>query len=146
MTARQYLKQVSKAKRQIVALEYEIEEWRTRLTSTTVTLKRDRVKSSPKADRFADLMAALVDKELYYQSLLYAYMKLRSDIVKQIWPMEPALYAELLYKLYVEEKSLRRASRELHYDYTYLCRVHGAALRAFEKTYLEPHEDNISQL
>lgn len=137
MTAKHYLKQLQKAQTNIEILAEEIERQRARLESTAAPVLGDRVQTSPGGDRFADLIAGLADREQVYQDMLYEYEILREKIVRQILDLESATQSQVLYQRYVKGKALRSISEELHYEYKYLCKVHGRALLAFAEAYPE---------
>lgn len=137
MTAKQYLRQLTKLELNITILTEELEERRTRLTSTAAPPLGDKVQSSPKGDVFASMMAALADKELQRAELIYAYERQRDTIVEQILGMENATQSTVLYMRYVQRKSLGEIATVLIYSYDRICHIHGEALLAFSKQYLE---------
>lgn len=138
MTAKQYLRQLTKLELNITILTEELEERRTRLTSTAAPPLGDKVQSSPKGDVFASMMAALVDKELQRAELIYAYERQRDTIVEQILGMENPTQAEVLYLRYVKGQRWDVIADAMHYNRQHVCRIHGNALVEFAKKYLEP--------
>ena len=137
MTAKQYLRQLTKLELNIMVLTEELEERRTRLTSTAAPQLGEKVQSSPKGDVFASMMAALADKELQRAELIYAYERQRDIIVEQILGMENATQSTVLYMRYVKHNSLGDIAKALIYSYDRICHIHGEALMAFSKQYLE---------
>lgn len=135
MTSRQYLRQLSRIQQNIRILSEEIERRKTKLTSTTVSASADRVQTSTSGDRFADMIAALADKELEQERLLYIYQTLRAQIVNQIQALDNPLYIIVLYKHYVEEKRLTVIAEETHYSYPSVKRIHSKALISFSEKY-----------
>ena len=135
MTAKQYLRQLSRIELNIQILSEEIERRRTKLESTTVATDNERVQTSGFGDRFAEMIAALADKEHQQEDLLYIYQTMRDKIVEQIRDLDNSLYASILYLRYVQEESMRDISEKMHYEYKYLCRLHGKALMAFSVAY-----------
>lgn len=137
MTAKQYLRQLSKLELNIRILTDELEERRTRLTSTAAPVLGDKVQSSPRGDSFAAAMAALVDKDLQRQELVYIYEQERDRIVAQIMALPNPLQARVLYDRYVQNRTLVQIADATHYSYTRICHVHGQALADFFRIYMQ---------
>ena len=137
MTAKQYLRQLSKLELNIRILTDELEERRTRLTSTAAPVRGDKVQSSPRGDSFAAAMAALVDKDLQRQELVYIYEQERDRIVAQIMALPNPLQARVLYDRYVQNRTLVQIADATHYSYTRICHVHGQALADFFRIYMQ---------
>ena len=141
MTARDYLRQLWRLAEQIRILQADIETDFARLTGTSVQLSADRVQTSPSGDKFADMMAALADKELQRDWLLLDFRLQRQVIVNQIAGMANPNYARLLFEHYANQKPLIIVAEEMHFSYSYLRRMHGAALAEFARQYPELKED-----
>ena len=140
MTAKQYLRQLSKLELNIRILTDELEERRTRLTSTAAPVLGDKVQSSPRGDAFAAAMAALADKDIQRQELVFIYEQQRDRIVGQIIELPNPLQARVLYDRYVQNRTLVQIADATHYSYTRICHVHGQALADFFRLYLQ--DDN----
>ena len=135
MTARDYLKQLGTLARRLAMLQEEIERRRTRLESTTVALKPDHVRTSGSGDSMTTGIAILADKEIELNELLYEYEAQRMKITAELLGLDNALYAQILYKIYVEEKDRACVASELFYSPPYISVLHGRALIAFEQKY-----------
>lgn len=135
MTAKQYLRQVRKAQLQIQRLNEEIEERRTAIQSTAAPIFGDRVQTSP-SDHFAAAMAQLIDLDMRRAEEMLDYLILKDKISAQVRSIEPELYQTVLYKRYINAKSLRKIAEEEGYSYDWICHVHGDALLAFSKKFL----------
>lgn len=140
MTAKQYLRQLSRIQQNIRILTEEIVMRRAKLTSITVAPSGDRVQVSTSGDRFADMMAALADKELQQESLIYEYQAMRDKIVDQILELENEIYSHVLYARYVQEWRWDVIANEMHYSREYICRIHGRALQAFSNKFYDSLE------
>lgn len=143
MTAKQYLRQLWRLQQNIRILTEEIEERRTQLTSTAVPTLGDKVQTSPGGDKFADMIAALADKEVYQEQLLYEYNIMRAEILGQIMALDNEMYVEVLRSRYLLRKQLKQIAKETNYSYDRICHIHGEALLAFSKKYLQPADDSI---
>lgn len=140
MTAKQYLRQLTKLELNIRILTDELEERRTRLTSTAAPPLGDKVQSSPRGDAFAAAMAAIADKDIQRQELVFIYEQQRDRIVGQIIELPNPLQARVLYDRYVRNRTLVQIADATHYSYTRICHVHGQALADFFRLYLQ--DDN----
>lgn len=137
MTAKQYLRQLSKLQHRINILKEEIDERRTRLESSAAPELGDRVQSTPNSDRFAEAIAILADKDLQRQEFIYIYEQMRDTIVDQILELENDLQARVLYERYVRCQYWDAIAEELHYSRQHICRVHGSALIEFARKHPE---------
>lgn len=135
MTARSYLGQLTRLQRNIERLHEEIERQRARLTSTAIKLSADKVQTSLHGDKFADVIAAIADKDLYYHELLTIYEALRERIVCQILQMPDQRYSRLLLLKYADGKKLDEIADLIHYSPGYVKQLHGSALSAFAAQY-----------
>jgi DNA-directed RNA polymerase specialized sigma subunit len=140
MTAKQYLRQLARLQLNIKILTEELEERRTRLTSTAAPVLGDKVQSTPKGDAFAAAMAAIADKDIQRQELVFIYEQQRDRIVGQIIELPNPLQARVLYDRYVQNRTLVQIADATHYSYTRICHVHGQALADFFRLYLQ--DDN----
>lgn len=136
MTPKQFLRQLRKIAANIEVLQEELTRLRSRLESTTVQLSADRVQTSQTGDRFADAIADLADKELYYMDMVEEYERLRQRIVDLILGMDNPIHVQVLYGRYVKGRSLSAIANELAYSYDRIKHVHGEALQAFDEKYL----------
>ncbi len=58
-------------------------------------------------------------------------------IINQIQGLENPSHTQVLFKKYVEYKSVRIIMNELHYSRTYLCKLVASALKEFEQKFLK---------
>lgn len=91
----------------------------------------DRVQSMP-ADRMSADVGRMLEIEAQIRARLIQYMEAKARIIDEIHMLKEPKYIEILYKRYVEEKELTVIAKEIPYEYTYACHVHGEALKAFE--------------
>ena len=137
MTGREYLGQLSIITKRLWILHEEIERRRARLERITLPLKQDHVQRSGKPDALSDGIAALADKEVEYSELLLTYEGRRMKITTELLGLDNAIYAQLLYRIYVEEKTRAQTAAEMHYSPPYISTLQRKALEAFEKKYPE---------
>lgn len=73
-------------------------------------------------DMFNDLMSRVLEEE-----------EKQRKIVEQVERLEFP-YKNILYKVYIQGKSLVTTASEMGYDYKYMCKMHGFALEKFDNT------------
>lgn len=59
----------------------------------------------------------------------------KEQIIKEIRGLRDKNYVQVLYKVYVQYKTVKQASKEMKKCYNYTVELHNKALAAFEKTY-----------
>lgn len=133
MKAKEYLMQIREADEKLRRRLRQREELAELVYGiSAVQYNKDRVQGGriPGADGKLDRLMDL-DKELLAEAEDLAELKKR--ITGEIEEVGNPLYVEILYKRYIEKKSLWEISRELNYSYSYIKHMHGAALMAFKK-------------
>lgn len=59
----------------------------------------------------------------------------KNQVIHEIRQLHNADYNQILYKIYVENKTLKESAREMKRSYNYVLNVHKKALAAFEKAH-----------
>lgn len=59
----------------------------------------------------------------------------KNQVIHEIRQLHNADYNQILYKIYVENKTLKESAREMKRSYNYVLNVHKKALAAFEEAY-----------
>lgn len=134
MKAKEYLLQVREADEKLKRRLRQRDELAMMVYGiSAVRYDKDRVKGGniPGDDNRLDKLMDL-DNELIAEAKELAELKKR--ITEEIERVDNPLYAEILFRRYVQKKSLDRIAKELNYSYTYVRHQHGAALKFFEKT------------
>lgn len=121
--AKEYLQQLKKTDEIIKELEREKRELGKRLSrvSTLDLIAR--------ADIISKLNAVITDID----KLNAEYAMKRHEISRTMHSLSRTEYIQLLDKVYIENKSLLRASREMHYSYEHTKRMHVLALKELEE-------------
>ena len=60
---------------------------------------------------------------------------IKNQIIHEIRQLHNADYNQILYKIYVENKTLKESAIEMKRSYNYVLNVHKKALAAFEKAH-----------
>ena len=60
---------------------------------------------------------------------------IKNQVIHEIRQLHNADYIQILYKIYVENKTLKESAKEMQKSYNYILTVHKKALATFEATY-----------
>lgn len=120
MTAREYLSNFQKFK--VIAEQFEGEK-----KSLLRAEKAEFPKNKKKVQNLIE------EVETGIKSAIGEYEK----AVKLVQELDNGLYADFLFKKYVEDKSLLKISMEMNYSEVYMKEFHGKALKAFESKYID---------
>lgn len=60
---------------------------------------------------------------------------IKNQVIHEIRQLHNADYIQILYKIYVENKTLKESAKEMQKSYNYILTVHKKALAAFEETH-----------
>ena len=144
MNAKQYLKRIEKLDILIEQKGNEINNLRGIFTSViSPDFSEERVASGVSRD------ASFVNPVLKV-TVLEAEVKDLEDemakIIRRIRGLEDVRHVNVLYKRYVEFKSLVEIAVDMKYSYDYMRRLHGRALSDFERSHIKSHKDTQSPL
>ena len=138
MTAKQYLSQLRTLDIKIDQKQDEL--YRLRCAAERTTPTQDAGAGGGGAsDRVGSISAITADLDAEINADIDRLADMRHTIINQIHGLEDERYIRLLYKRYVEYKSLKQVSMEMHYEYAYTRRTHSDALAAFEAKWI--HND-----
>ena len=135
MSAKEYLGQIRKLDMRIGQRITELNQMRERLSILTgIDYSKDRVQSTPSSGN--KQVEEMVDCEHEILDMIAEETRLKHRIIAEIQILDNALYADILFRRYVECLSFERIACDMGYVYNYVCTVHGNALKAFEKQVL----------
>lgn len=136
MTAKKYLQQLYKL---CVQIQHRQEQLATLKASAAgfhaVDYSADRVQSTPD-DHMANAVGKYADLEAELNKMIDEYFFKQNYIIGQIDGIHNAQLSDILYARYVQMESISKIANDLHYEYTYCCRLHGKALKEFAAMYL----------
>lgn len=142
--ARNYLRQIHRLETRISMRQRQIKDLRRSMSYLkSVDYSADRVQTSPSGNGFTSDVLRLTDMELDIDRKIKACEALRETIIGQIERMADQRYVDVLSGVYIHRKDLMDIADDLHYDYYWVCHLHGEALKAFEVQY--PNIRNIPQ-
>lgn len=137
LTAREYLDQLQDID---INIEQEKDKLKTMRIDATgskgIDYTKDRVMISP-SDRLCGDVCDIITVDKKVTEKINRFLDAKEQIIDQIRGLHNPIYNQILYKVYVEYKSLKRASFEMHRSYAFVRDKHKDALQAFEETYPE---------
>lgn len=144
MKAKEYLNQLALLDMKINLKLKELDGLRTKLIGVgSVNYSDDRVQTSPKPDaQFAEILHNIECLEKEINDDIDKLVNRKHEIISQIQELKQPKQIEILYKRYVEYKSLEVIAVEMNYTYPYVRKLHGYALQEFEKRNKMLHKRN----
>lgn len=126
--AKEFLRQYQEALTDIRNLEAEAEEIESLAMSITVSTDGERVQSSGKKDRMADLAAKVADLEMEIMDMRTDALNILQKVERTIAQVNDRDYRQLLHMRYIEKRTWERIAVEMNYTYRWITRLHGKAL------------------
>lgn len=133
MKAKDYLKKLEDIDLKTKHLLEEVDTMKAMATSISAVSDGERVSSSMSGDKIPNIVAKYVDMENKINKQIDGYIDLRHKIIDEIHSMSNNLYMNILFKRYVEFKSLEEIAVDTGYSYIHIRKQHGYALLEFQK-------------
>lgn len=138
MKAKEYLQQLKRLDTLINQKIKELDELRTMSTVGAVDYSKERVQSNPLQDApFVRIVHKMIELEQEINAEIDNFVDTKHLIINQIQTLKNPDYISLLFKRYVEYKSLEKICVEMNFSYGYIKHLHGYALKDFEETVLK---------
>lgn len=137
MKAKEYLQQYQRLDAMVNQKIKELGNLYTMSVGTGgIDYSNERVQTSPSGDApFVTAVNRKIDlEEEIHQEIDRCVIK-KHEIINQIQLLGNPKHIEVLYKRYIEFKSLGAIAFEMKYTYQYVIELHGNALREFQKTF-----------
>lgn len=136
MTAKEYLRNISVLDKKIKANLKHIDDLRARVTSigSSSNLEAERVQGgSSNPDKVGNLVCKIDEYERIANETIDEYVASKNKAMSMIDKLDNGLYIEILTMRYFEEKSFEEIAVTLEKSYRHTTRLHGYALREFQK-------------
>lgn len=133
MNTKQYLSQIERLDRMIQNKLAEIYQLKTMACSVTVSNDGERVQTSGDKDRMGTTVAKIVDLERETDELVDSFVDLKKETMLIIRMIKSERHREILFKKYLEQKSLYEIAEELGMTDRGCKKAHKRALEEFEK-------------
>lgn len=135
MKAKEYLKQIEKLDKCINQRQIECDSYRLLAEATGGIQYGDRVQTSPQGDTLEKKVVRYVQLEQDINDMIDRFVDLKHKIIDEIQGLSEVKHIDILFKKYVQYKSLEQIAVEMNYTYQYVRELHGYALQEFSTTY-----------
>lgn len=135
MKVKEYLKQIEKLDKCIDQKQIECDSLRLLAESTGGIQYGERVQTSPQGDMLEKKVVKYVQMEQEINDMINKFVDLKHKIIDEIQGLSEVKHIDVLFKKYVQYKSLEQIAVEMNYSYPYIKELHGYALQDFERTY-----------
>lgn len=133
MTATQYLRQIENYDNRIKNKLIEEEQLSSLSTSVSAIPVGEKVQTSVKRDPMGDMIAKIFDLREEISKMISEFLQKKQEIVRTIEQVEDPLLYNILFKHYVEYKSLVRIADEMGYSEIHMKRMHLKAIAEVKK-------------
>ena len=139
MDTKQYLQQISRLDRMINNKLSEISQLRELAMSVSAVKNEERVQTTPNFDKIGTAYCKIEAMEEKLDNLIDEFVDKKNLIISQIDEIENETYYEILFARYIEKKTFEKIADEMNYSFRNTTRLHGLALREFERKFGEKY-------
>lgn len=137
MTTKEYLGQISRLNRMINNKLTEIAQLKDMAASISAPQSGERVQTTPNFDKIGTRYAKIDEMERKIDGMVDELVDKKEKIIQQIDSMEDENTYNILFTRYIEKKTFEVIATEMKYSWRQVIRLHGTALKQFEKKYGE---------
>jgi DNA-directed RNA polymerase specialized sigma subunit len=135
MTTKEYLGQISRLNRMINNKLTEIAQLKDMAASISAPQSGERVQTTPNFDKIGTRYAKIDEMERKIDGMVDELVDKKEKIIQQIDSMEDENTYNILFARYIEKKTFEVIATEMKYSWRQVVRLHGTALKQFEKKY-----------
>ena len=135
MTTKEYLSQISRLNRMIQNKLSDISQLRELSLGISAISNEERVQSTPNHDKLGTAYCKIEAMEEKLNEMVDEYVDKKEMIISQIDNMEDETYYDILFSRYIEKKTFEKIASDMNYSFRNTTRLHGKALKEFEKKY-----------
>lgn len=139
MTTKEYLGQISRLNRMINNKLTEIAQLKDMVASISAPQSGERVQTTPNFDKIGTRYAKIDEMERKIDGMVDELVDKKEKIIQQIDSMEDENTYNILFARYIEKKTFEVIATEMKYSWRQVVRLHGTALKQFEKKYGEEY-------
>ena len=137
LTAKQYLDQLRVIDTKINQKMEELADLMTAATSTgAIDYSKDRVQTSPQNAQ-ENRICKYVDLDAEINREIDEFVDIKHRVTKEIQELNVDYYIKILFKVYVQYKTVKDAANEIGLSYQYVRDLHKKALKAFEELHTD---------
>jgi hypothetical protein len=137
MTAKEYLSQLQINRVRIEIMQEQRQMLLDMATSITAPINDVHVQTSSSPDRMANAVIRAADKEKEINQEMNNLVVKEEQIINEIQSLHNVKQVQLLYKVYVQFKTIKIAACEIGVSYYYALELHKKALKAFEELHAD---------
>ena len=137
MTTKEYLGQISRLNRMINNKLTEIAQLKDMAASISAPQSGERVQTTPNFDKIGTKYAKIDEMDRKIDGMVDELVDKKEKIIQQIDSMEDENTYNILFARYIEKKTFEVIATEMKYSWRQVVRLHGTALKQFEKKYGE---------
>ena len=146
MNAKTYLKQLKILDTNINQRIKEVNDLKLMATGTgSLGINPNKTQSSISNDKMSNTVVKYIDLEHKINQMIDHFIDQKDKIISEIQALSDDRYIQILYARYVEFKSFEQIAVDMCYEYKWLCKLHGYALKEFTDTVLHVAEDNTNK-
>ena len=139
LTAKQYLDQLRVIDTKINQKMEELADLMTAATSTgAIDYSKDRMQTSPQNAQ-ENRICKYVDLDAEINREIDEFVDIKHRVTKEIQELNVDYYIKILFKVYVQYKTVKDAANEIGLSYQYVRDLHKKALKAFEELHTDLH-------
>lgn len=143
MTTKEYLGQISRLNRMINNKLTEIAQLKDMVVSISAPQSGERVQTTPNFDKIGTRYAKIDEMERKIDGMVDELVDKKEKIIQQIDSMEDENTYTILFSRYIERKTFEVIATEMKYSWRQVVRLHGTALKQFEKKYGEGYLNDV---
>lgn len=115
----------------------EIAQFKDMAASISSPQSGERVQTTPNFDKIGTKYAKIDEMERKIDGMVDELVDKKEKIIQQIDSMEDENTYNILFARYIEKKTFEVIAIEMKYSWRQVVRLHGTALKQFEKKYGE---------
>ena len=104
-----------------------------------IDYSKERVQTSKVGDKLCSDISRYVAFDEQINAEIDRFVDAKEQIIKEIRGLHDKNFIQVLFKIYVQFKTVKIASQEMKKSYSYTVELHKKALTAFEETYKNLH-------
>lgn len=139
LTAKQYLDQLKVIDTKINQKMEELADLMTAATNNgAIDYSKDRVQTSPQNAQ-ENRICKYVDLDAEINREIDEFVDIKHRVTKEIQELNVDYYIKILFKVYVQYKTVKDTANEIGLSYQYVRDLHKKALKAFEELHTDLH-------
>lgn len=140
-STKEYLSQISRLDRMIKNKLTELSQLKDLYYGLSAIPNDERVQTSTNKDKMGTAYCKIETMEENIDKLIDEYVYKKNLIISQIDSIENEVHYDILFLRYIEKNTFEKIAADMHYSFRNITRLHGKALKEFEKKYGDSYLD-----